>query len=243
MSVPQSGRLDSKSPLLSSSPEDPKESLSDSKKTKTKFDRKRKTKAPCPICFLNTDLCICSLIPKLNLKTKVVLVVHTKELKRTTNTGRLAIHSLVNSEMRIRGLSHDALDLSELLTDEYQTYLFYPSDDAVELNQDLISQSNKPVQLIVPDGNWRQASKVHYRHAELKNVQRVMITEKNTSTLHMRTEIKDEGMATLQAIAFALGITENQAVKDQLLKVYEAKLKRTLFGRGQLKAEDIKITE
>ncbi|MBC7464779.1 MAG: DTW domain-containing protein [Bdellovibrio sp.] len=215
----------------------------DSLKTLSKLDRKRKTKAPCPVCFLHTELCICSLIPKLDLKTKVVLVIHTKELKRTTNTGRLAMHSLVNSEMRVRGLSHDALDLSDLLTNDYQTYLFYPSDDAIELNAELVSKSNKPIQLIVPDGNWRQASKVHYRHGELKNVQRVMITEKNTSTLHMRTEVKDEGMATLQAIAFALGITENQAVKDQLLNVYTAKLKRTLFGRGQLKAEDIKIPE
>lgn len=226
MSAPQSGHLAPKSPLLSS---------------KSSVDRKRKTKNPCQICFLNTDLCICSLIPKLTLKTKITLVVHAKELKRTTNTGRLAIQALTNSEMRIRGQTKEPVDLSDLLTENYQTYLFYPSDTAVELTQQLIEQSPKPVQLIVPDGNWRQASKVHYRHHELKNIQRVMITDKSNSEIHMRTETKEEGMATLQAIAFALGITENESVRDQLLALYDAKLKRTLFGRGQLKAEDIKI--
>jgi DTW domain-containing protein YfiP len=38
--------------------------------------------------------------------------------------------------------------------------LFYPSEDAVELDKELVAQDQKPIQLIVPDGTWRQASKV-----------------------------------------------------------------------------------
>lgn len=231
MSVPHSGHLDPKSPLLSSPTEDYLE--------KTK-NRKRKTKNPCQVCFLKPQLCICDLIPKLDLKTKISLIIHAKELKRTTNTGRLAMHALKNSEMYVRGLIHQPLNLTGLLNTEYETFLFYPSDEAIQLDQDFVKKYSKPIQLIVPDGNWRQASKVHHRHPELKDIKRVMIGTKNISTLHMRAEIKEEGMATLQAIAFALGIIEGQAVKDQLLNLYDAKLRRTLFGRGLLKAEDIK---
>jgi DTW domain-containing protein YfiP len=241
VSVPHSGHLVPKLPLLSS--DSNTESKQEAVKKKSKDSRKRKTKNPCERCFLNKELCLCSLIPKLNLKTKISLIIHAKEMKRTTNTGRLALEALTNSQMIIRGLTKEPVDLSNLVQDEYQTYLFYPSDDAIELNQDLIKKQNKPVHLIVPDGNWRQASKVHYRHPELKNIQRVKIGEKNTSVLHMRTEIKEEGMATLQAIAFALGITEGENVKNQLLELYDQKLKRTLFGRGQLKASDIKPNE
>ena len=39
-------------------------------------------------------------------------------------------------------------------------------------------------------------------------------------------------MATLQAIAHALGVIEGDLVKDQLMKVYHAKLEQTLLGRG-----------
>lgn len=198
----------------------------------TELIRKRKTKDPCPDCGLNRSLCICTLIPSLDLKTRVCLVIHAKEIKRTTNTGRLAIKSLVNSEMRIRGETKDPLDLSDILNDTYQTFLFYPSDEALELNKDFIEKDPRPVQLIVPDGNWRQASKVHYRHHEIKNIPRVMIKTPNTSKYHLRAETTPEGMATLQAIAHALGIIEGDAVKQSLLQLYKAKLERTLQGRG-----------
>jgi len=110
--------------------------------------------------------------------------------------------------------------------------LFYPSDDAVELDKELVAQDHKPIQLIVPDGTWRQASKVHYRHHELKDVKRVMISAPNISKFHLRAQHRREGMATLQAIAHALGVIEGDLVKAQLMKLYHAKLEQTLLGRG-----------
>ncbi|MNS78555.1 DTW domain protein [compost metagenome] len=201
-------------------------------------DRKRKTKDPCPDCFLNRSLCICAFIPNLDLKTRLCLVVHAKELKRTTNTGRLAIKALANSEMRIRGVhqgeQNEALDLSDLLKENYRTFLFYPAEDALELTPQLVAESSKPIQLIVPDGNWRQASKVHYRHHELKDVPRVKISTPNASPHHMRIENTEEGMATLQAIAQAIEIIEGPTAGGALMKLYNEKLKNTLIGRGVL---------
>ena len=199
----------------------------------------RKTRTPCVGCGLHENLCICSFIPSLELKTKISLIVHAKELKRTTNTGRLAIKALVNSEMRIRGEtdSRTPLDLSDLLNPSYQSFLFYPSEDAVELTSELVSTSILPIQLIVPDGNWRQASKVHTRHRELGNLPRVKLSQANPMKLHMRAETTLEGMATLQAIAYAIGICEREGGKeaqDRLLELYYLKLERTLQGRGVL---------
>lgn len=194
--------------------------------------RKRKTKDPCAVCKLHKDRCICEYIPSLNLKTKISLVVHSKELKRTTNTGSLAIRALLNSEVRVRGLDHDPLDLSDLLSDEYRTLLFYPSRDAIELTHELVALSPKPIQLIVPDGNWRQASKVHYRHHELKDIQRVMISNPSSTQGHLRAENTEHGMATLHAVALALGIIEGAEVQSELLRLYKMKLSQTLKGRA-----------
>jgi DTW domain-containing protein YfiP len=160
-------------------------------------------------------------------------VIHAKELKRTTNTGRLALKALKNSELRIRGEEHTALDLSDLITPAYRTLLFYPSDDAIELNAELVNQSPLPIQLIVPDGNWRQASKVHYRHHELKDIVRVKISSPNLAVTHMRAETTEAGMATLEAIARALGIIEGDDVGNTLMEFYQRKLYGTLEGRGK----------
>ena len=194
----------------------------------------RKPQNPCPGCYLHVLRCICAHTPSLNLKTKVTLVVHTKELKRTTNTGRLAVKALTNSEMRVRGEGREGLDLTDLLNPSFRTLLFYPSDDAVELSREFVEASPLPIQLIVPDGSWRQASKVHTRHPELKDIQRIKITTPNPATLHMRAETNEYGMATLEAIACALGIIEGAHVKEELMAFYNKKLEGTLQGRGLL---------
>jgi DTW domain-containing protein YfiP len=140
----------------------------------------------------------------------------------------------MNSEMRVRGETREPLDLSDLLTHRYRTFLFYPSVDAVELDNELVAQDRTPIQLIVPDGTWRQASKVQSRHHELKDVPRVKISTPDPSKFHLRAQHRPEGMATLQAIAHGLGVIEGDLVKAQLMKLYQAKLERTLLGRGRL---------
>jgi DTW domain-containing protein len=202
--------------------------------------RKRKTRAPCPRCFLHERLCVCSSIPRLELRTRVSLIVHARELKRTTNTGRLAIESLVNSEMIVRGADRTPVDLSGLISDKYESVLFFPSDEAVELAQYVRTRSGRPLHLIVPDGNWRQASKVGIRHRELSGVQRVKISTVNTAQFHLRAETSPEGMSTLEAIARALSIIEGEAIAAPLLELYQAKLRATLLGRGVLR--DIQIS-
>ncbi len=181
---------------------------------------------------MNRLFCICDAIPTLALRTRVSLVIHTNELKKSSNTGRLALLALVNSEMRVRGELGESLDLSDLLSDGYRTFLFYPSKDAVELNEALLRDDARPVQLIVPDGSWRQAGKMLYRHPELKDVPRVKLGESKAPRYYLRAQHRPEGMATLQAIAHGLGVIEGAGVEAALLKLYDAKIERTLMARG-----------
>ena len=119
---------------------------------RTQMNRKRKTKDPCPSCFLHLNLCLCSIIPILDLKTKISLVIHQKEIKRTSNTGQLALKSLLNSTMKVRGVKGAPLSLSDLLTDEYETVLLFPSDDAEVLTPEFIKGIEKKYKLLYPTG-------------------------------------------------------------------------------------------
>ncbi len=184
------------------------------------------------MCAAPWLMCLCEVVPRIELSTKICLVIHRRELKRSSNTGLLAVRALVNSETRIRGEGKSALNLKDLLTTQYRTFLLYPSDDAVELDEELVVEERTPIQLIVPDGTWRQARKVHSRHHELIEVPRVKISAPSKSAFQLRAQSRPEGMATLQAIANGLGIIEGDWVRDQLMKLYQAKIERTLAGRG-----------
>jgi DTW domain-containing protein len=196
--------------------------------------RQRKTDDPCQICATSRNACLCDRIPRIRLRTKICLIIHHRELSRSSNTGLLALRALVNSEMRIRGEGREALDLKDLITSQYRTFLFYPSGDAAELDDRLVMREPTPIQLLVPDGTWRQARKIHSRHPELRDLPRVKISTPNNSTFQLRAQSKPERMATLQAIAQALGIIEGDLVRAQLMRLYRAKIDRTLKARGIL---------
>lgn len=186
----------------------------------------------CPVCGASLMLCMCAEVPRLDLRTRVVLVIHHRELSRSSNTGLLAAQSLINSEVRIRGESRDTLDLDDLLSADYRTLLFYPSADALELDRELVDRDARPVQLIVPDGTWRQARKIHSRHPELRNIPRVKISAPNHGIFQLRAQSRPERMATLQAIACALRIIEGDLIAAQLMKLYHSRVDRTLRARG-----------
>lgn len=191
-----------------------------------------KAKQRCSVCGASLTLCMCSELPRLDLRTKISLVIHHRELSRSSNTGLLALQSLVNSDVRIRGDSREALDLSDLFSPSYRTLLLYPSADALELDRELVCQDSRPIQLIVPDGTWRQARKIHSRQPELKTIPRVKISTPNRGTFQMRAQSRPERMATLQAIACALRIIEGDLVAARLMKLYHARVDRTLRARG-----------
>ncbi len=196
------------------------------------FDRKRKTLEPCARCRMHVNRCFCGEIPTLDLGTRVSVLIHAKELKRTSNTGRLATLALTNSDLHIRGVKGQSFEAKNILDEAYQPLLFFPSDDATELTPAFVSKFKKPIQLIVPDGNWRQASKVNTRYPEFADIPRVVISAPNTSQYVLRKETTPEGMATLQAIAVAMSVIEGPETGTELMKLYDLKLKQTLIGRG-----------
>lgn len=194
--------------------------------------RKRKTKNPCYVCGMSIENCFCSEVEHIEVNTRLLLVVHSKELKRTTNTGRLAVHSLGNSQLLVRGEMGNPLNLSPFLNGEYESLLLFPSKEAVELTPEVLKRFRRPIQLIVPDGNWRQASKLEIRQKEISHLPKVMIKEKNEAAFHLRKENSIYGMSTLEAIAKAMGILERKDVEQRLQHLYQLKLQRTLKGRG-----------
>ena len=208
-------------------------------RTKKVPRRKRKPNDPCDICLLNPNLCLCNVLPKLQTQSHLTLVIHKNEVRRTSNTGQLAQQALCNSEKIIRGESHSPLNLKEHLKPDYTPLLLYPSKDAVEI-ESVLGTIYKPIQLIVPDGNWRQASKVHYRHKEISDIPRVFVSGKVNPKFRLRSEASELGMSTIQAIAYAFGAIEGAFVRDSLLNLYHTKAERILWARGSIKSSDCK---
>lgn len=170
-------------------------------------------------------------MPRIDTRTRLVLFTHRREDKKTTNTGRIALECLANSELHVRG--HESDPSAPFVSDEGRdTLLLFPDPDATPLSE--FVPSGRPVTLIVPDGTWRQASKVRRRVAGLAQVQCVSLSKQGPSLYRLRSETREIGLSTLEAIARAFEFFEGADVRAALDRVFLAMVERTLWSRGRL---------
>ena len=178
---------------------------------------------------------MCAYIPHISTRTRLVLVTHYREDRKPTNTGRLATECLSNSEIWVRGLVHQPND-HFVIDPETRPLVLFPSEASIPLT-DFIGAA-QPITLIVPDGTWRQASKVSHRVPSLVCVPLVSLPNAGPVTQYrLRHETREGGLATMEAIARALGLLEGPEVQAALERVFRIMVERTLWSRGELHAD------
>lgn len=201
------------------------------RQSRSSIGTRSKTAERCERCHALTAVCFCACIPALDTRARLVVVLHMQEAKRPTNTGRLATLALTNSELHLRGVLDAPAELA--FAPDRRTVVLYPDADATVLSAQWVAADTRPITLVVPDGSWRQASKMPRRELALRDLPRVKLPPMLAPQTALRREPKPEGMATLAAIAYAFGIIESPAVEAALLGVLHAAVAATLRARGQ----------
>jgi DTW domain-containing protein YfiP len=185
---------------------------------------------------MHGSLCVCALIPRIETRTRLVLFIHRREDRKSTNTGRLATECLPNSEIFVRGNADQPSDPFVAPAGSQPLFLF-PHEGATKLTEFVVP--DRPVTLIVPDGTWRQASKVRHRVPGLADVPCVWLPPSDPSMYRLRAEAHEQGLATLEAIARAMEILEGPHVRAGLELVFRAMVERTLWSRGEVETVDV----
>jgi DTW domain-containing protein YfiP len=182
-------------------------------------------------------LCLCQHVPSFTLKTRVLVLMHWREENLPTNTADLACLALPNSSVHIRGRRNEPLQIDTLVPSGTSALFLFPSEDAIELNEQSVLQFPKPLTLVVPDGSWRQAKKVALREKGLKNIPRVKLPVGRKSEYRLRHSPHEENLSTFEAIARALGVIESLEIQTQLEHLFLMMVERRLWSRGKLPAE------
>jgi DTW domain-containing protein YfiP len=186
----------------------------------------------CVSCRLIQADCLCDLIPVVPTRTRVVVVLHEREDRKTSNTGRLAVRCLPNSDVVIRGGFDHATPVPSW-TDLGDPVLLFPHPDARPLSH--WRNSSRPVTLIVPDGTWRQAQRVRRRVAGLAALPCALVSRATPSAYRLRHTWDPRRLSTLEAIAEALAVLEGPAgsdVREALLKIFEVMVERSMRVRA-----------
>jgi len=203
------------------------------------MSRRDNVEARCAVCRMHATLCVCPLVPRLQTRTRLTVLVHYREARKPSNTGQLAARCLERGSAQIYGRRGQVFEAPVIGDDELPLLLF-PDSDAAPISQ--YAASERPIVLVVPDGNWRQASKVRRRVPGLAAAQCVTLPAAGPTEYRLRAEPREGGLATLEAVARALGILEGDAgpeIERAMLAVFRVMVERTLWFRGKLHDHEV----
>lgn len=207
-----------------------------------KADQNDLSKSPrgdhrCPLCKVHKNFCFCPYLKKIKTETAVDIIMHHKEKNLTSNTANLALLTLENARVHLRGLPGKVFEVGSIFLKDHNPIYLYPLENSIPLTQEFIrelkSKDPRPLQLIAPDGSWRQARKVIDREKELQSIPCVSLRGLPPSKYLLRREHLSDGMATFEAIAHALTVIEGAEKTAPLFIDFDIMVEQNLKERGK----------
>jgi len=180
--------------------------------------------------------CLCALVPRLTTRTRVVLVLHSLEDRKTSNTGKLAVRCLTNSAVVRRGVEGQPMAAVHP-SPGFEAVLLFPGPGARPIGD--FGHGARPIELFVPDGTWGQAQRARQRVVGLGDLPCASITRAAPSDYRLRITSDPRRLSTLESIAEALAVLEAPPVEGQpdvraeLLRVFGVMVERSLKHRAR----------
>lgn len=193
----------------------------------------------CPACRQLGWLCVCVHAPRLAIRTPLVVVVHVSDMPRTSSTVRLLGLAIRDITILPHGVFPDPADPEANMPAGATPVVLFPGHGAKPLTPELVASLPSPPALVVPDGNWRQASRMVKRIPLLAGAVKVALPGRAAPGLALRRNQEGHHMPTYEAVAQAVGILEGEPVAGPLLDFYRRATDRMLMVRGKMKLSDV----
>jgi len=167
----------------------------------------------CWKCHRAKKVCLCEAIRPIECWPRFLFLMHPKENRLRTGTGRIAHLSLCDSELLI-GVDFTESDaLNRLLEDEaYWPVLLYPGKDSVDLTQDPPPwkgrlEGQRPL-VIVIDGTWHGAKKMIRLSENLHHLPRVSFQSSRLSRFRFKRQPHPACLSTAESVDELLNVLD-----------------------------------
>jgi len=180
----------------------------------------------CPKCFFREKWCICEKIPTIHTDISFLILRHTKEVMKSSNTGRLAHLALPNSQLLTYGERGKPFVPSTVCGED--TWLLFATND----NEEILPLPKPPKKVLVLDGTWRQARRMFYRMPEIRNLPRIGLPKITDIPERIRTPHQEWMMSTVEAIARTIELYDSAEKAKQLDELFAYMVQQFRLQRG-----------
>lgn len=169
----------------------------------------------CHRCLMRP--CFCQMRTAHTCDADFLLVFHSNEVLKPTNTGRLVADCFpINTWACTWHRTHPPPQIHQLLADEKRLpILLFPGHLNPHYADGHTNQAKRPL-LVILDGTWKQAKKMYLQSPWLHRLPALSISDSNPSHYALRQAPNIEQMATVEAVARSLEQLNYGESADQL---------------------------
>ncbi len=177
----------------------------------------------CFRCHRPATSCMCGHITPVETRTKFVILMHPKELKKTKNgTGRLTHLSLPNSEIHVAIDFSDHKRVGDLIADpDNACYVLYPGEESINLSTTPIGQTGKNTVIFLIDSTWPCSKKILRLSTNLAHLPKVSFESTKLSQFKIKQQPKAYCLSTIESTLSVLELLNrhgNESIASERLE-------------------------
>ncbi|WP_062066261.1 tRNA-uridine aminocarboxypropyltransferase [Cellvibrio sp. OA-2007] len=203
------------------------------------FLARGKSVVRCEACQLAVFACLCPWRPELAARSEFVLLMHTDEVFKPTNTGRLIADILPRQTHAFCwSRTQPAPELLALLSDPQRRCLIvFPVDasDASAKPRQLIAElpdDGKINTFVVLDGTWKQSGRMFHLSRWLENIPCVILPEALVRGYAVRKSHQEHYLSTAEAASLCLEMAGEPRIANALQDYFQLFNVHYLATRG-----------
>lgn len=203
------------------------------RKVVLKRSRRNTFKDRCEVCRINYRLCFCDQINHyqgiIHSDIKISIIMHYTERWLTSNTAYFT--SVIHPHCQIieRGNIDKKVDATPFTHDDIDYIYLFPTQDSKPLKS--FKKSSRPIHLVVPDGSWSKAKRIHKREDAFKSMNKYHLEDVGESRYQLRKSPGENFLCTYEAIAHALSDLGETQTKELMLSFFDIFVDRVLKSR------------
>ncbi|RQW64239.1 tRNA-uridine aminocarboxypropyltransferase [Vibrio viridaestus] len=176
----------------------------------------------CSRCGKALKACICQHITALHSDVELIILQHPSEEHRPMGTARILSLSLNRCHHIIGEDFSNNEELNQLLSDtEYQHYVLYPCDEAIEVSQiPSATHSSKKIRVILLDGTWKKAFKIWQLSTNLSSLPVLALPDDLIGNYRIRKAPSENSLSTVEAGFHILTILQPEQDFSPLLNTF-----------------------
>ncbi len=159
---------------------------------------------------------MCEYITPIETKTRFIILMHTKEFKKTKNgTGHFTNLSLHNCEVYVGVDFSEHKTINQIIHDpENSCYVLYPHEKSINLNDKKIGCEKKQTVVFLIDATWPCSKAMLTKSPNIDALQKISFTHEEVSGFTFKQQPKEYCLSTMESTLSLLRLLHSQQLED-----------------------------